>query len=429
MHNPLQALIHGRQTFDSINRSMAIIEFRLDGCILSANQRFCQALGYAPTELDGAHHRQLCPAEFVASDAYLQFWQRLNSGEPCSGQFRRLRKDGSTLWLEASYIPVKNSAGRVVKVIQLASDISRRVEEARDSQSLIAALDRSMAVIEFTPDGTVLAANDNFLDAMGYRLDELRGRHHRQLCTAEYRASTDYRQFWDRLRRGIHFSGQCERVAKSGRTVWLEATYNPVLDEQGRVQRVIKFASDISPRVERQQAEQHSARIAYEIAVATESLSREGQAVVRRSIEEMQALSHQVQGSAEQVARLDAQIRQITAIVNSIQDIAQQTNLLSLNAAIEAARAGASGLGFAVVAGEVRQLAASTAQATTSITGLIAAIRRETNGVIDGMSASLSQAERSASLVDRAGASIQQIHDGAERVVEVVQQFSACVER
>jgi len=309
MHNPLQALIHGRQTFDSINRSMAIIEFRLDGCILSANQRFCQALGYAPTELDGAHHRQLCPAEFVASDAYLQFWQRLNSGEPCSGQFRRLRKDGSTLWLEASYIPVKNSAGRVVKVIQLASDISRRVEEARDSQSLIAALDRSMAVIEFTPDGTVLAANDNFLDAMGYRLDELRGRHHRQLCTAEYRASTDYRQFWDRLRRGIHFSGQCERVAKSGRTVWLEATYNPVLDEQGRVQRVIKFASDISPRVERQQAEQHSARIAYEIAVATESLSREGQAVVRRSIEEMQALSHQVQGSAEQVARLEEELK------------------------------------------------------------------------------------------------------------------------
>jgi methyl-accepting chemotaxis protein len=429
MHNPLQALIHGRQTFDSINHSMAIIEFRLDGCILSANQRFSQALGYAPTELDGAHHRQLCPAEFVASDAYLQFWQRLSRGEPCSGQFRRLRKDGTTIWLEASYIPVKNSAGRVVKVIQLASDISRRIEEARDSKSLIAALDRSMAVIEFTPDGTVLAANDNFLDAMGYRLDELRGRHHRQLCTAEYRASTDYRQFWDRLRRGLHFSGQCERVAKSGRTVWLEATYNPVLDEQGRVQRVIKFASDISPRVERQQAEQHSARVAYEIAVSTESLSREGQEVVRRSIEEMQALSRQVQGSAEQVTRLDAQIRQITAIVDSIQDIAQQTNLLSLNAAIEAARAGASGLDFAVVAGEVRQLATSTAQATTSITGLIDAIRRETNGVIDGMSASLSQAERSASLVNRAGASIQQIHDGAERVVEVVQQFSACVER
>lgn len=424
MRQWLQRSSRGQEEFAAIKASVATIEFSPDGQILDANDLFCQTVGYPRSELQGAHHRLLCPPELAQSSEYAQFWQRLASGESFGGKFKRRHRDGSTLWLEATYIPVRDRRGRVSKIVKLANDITTRAADALHSQSLITALDRSMAVIEFEPDGSIITANDNFLRAMGYRLEELEGRNHSQFCTPAYRASSDYQHFWERLRQGHFYAGQCERVTKSGQTVLLDATYNPILDDQGQVQRVIKFASDISEQVKRQEAEREGARIAYQTAQETEQLSREGEAIIRRATENMQALAEQVQAAAGQVTQLDRQTRQITAIVDSIQTIAQQTNLLSLNAAIEAARAGESGQGFAVVAGEVRKLAVSTAQATSGITALIEAIRAETNRVVESMSGSLRQVESSVSLVNQAGDSIQQIHAGAEQVVQVVQRFS-----
>ena len=239
--------------------------------------------------------------------------------------------------------------------------------------------------------------------------------------------SHDYEQFWQRLRNGNYFSGRVERVAKDGRTVWLEATYNPVLDEEGKPFRVMKFASDISARIEYAQRLQHSTQIAFDIAQETESLSENGAQVITNTIATMQTLSGKVRDSSSLVEQLGAQVNDITSIVNTIRQIADQTNLLALNAAIEAARAGESGRGFAVVADEVRSLASRTANSTKEIEGMIERIQSDTRNMISAMNSSLSEVEAGSQLANEAGAAISQIHDGASKVVEVVNELNRVV--
>lgn len=274
----------GLQKLDAINRCVATVEFDLNGRILGANELFSQVMGYSQKDLEQTYHRQFCRPEFVASQEYADFWKRLAKGDSFCGKFQRVRKDGKTVWLEATYIPVKNPTGRVVQVLKIASDITERVQNALHTQSLVGALDRSMAVIKFTTDGIVLDANQNFLEAMGYSLEEIRGQHHSILCTPAYRNSEDYRHFWNDLKQGQFFSGQCARVTKSGRTVLLDAIYNPVIDHNGNVTQVIKFASDISEQMKRQEISELGSRMAYETALETEQLSIEGQRIIQNSI-------------------------------------------------------------------------------------------------------------------------------------------------
>ena len=420
---------HDKHLLDSIGRNMATAEFSPDGTLITANPQFCQTLGYAREELAGLPHRRFCAAEQADSAEYRQFWTRLRAGESFTGQFRRQRKDGRPVWLEATYMPVCDRHGQVSRVLKIARDISARAEHNRHAEHLVDAINRSMAVIEFELDGSVRRANDNFLVTMGYTEAQLHGQHHRLFCTEEYRRSRDYQAFWERLRRGEHVSGECQRVTRDGRPIWLEASYTPILDDQGRPYRVIKFASDISARVERHHAEQHSAQTAYGIARHTEQLSADGSRVILDTLERMHALAEQVRQAAAHVAHLEAQIRGISGIVGDIEQIAQQTNLLSLNAAIEAARAGEAGHGFAVVAGEVRQLAGRTSRSTATIGTLIEAIQGGTVEVSSGMSGCLSLVEDGVALANQAGAAIREIQQGAEQVVEVVQQFSTTLAR
>jgi len=420
-------LAQARAFAHALDRSNAMIELAADGRILSVNDNFCQVVGYARDELVGQHHRLLCPPAFVNSPDYAQFWRRLQAGEFFRGTICRRRKDGQDLWLEATYNPVLGPDGRVERVVKLATDVTAATQESARQKAVLEAIERSMAVIEFAPDGQVLRANDNFLRTMGYTAAQMAGQHHRLFCSAEYVASPAYAEFWQRLGRGEYFSGEYARVARDGRQVWLEATYNPVFSPDGKVAKVVKFAADITAQHLRHQAEQQGTRTAFAVARETQDVSAQGEAIILRSVEKMQAISAIVGQSASLVQALDRQTGQITSIVNTIREIADQTNLLALNAAIEAARAGEAGRGFAVVADEVRKLAERTSQSTGEISQMIQSIQGETTSVSGSMDQGLAAVAEGVALVNEAGEAIQHMRQGAGRVVEVIEELSATV--
>lgn len=424
----LENALHPLQdVFASMHRTMAVIEFSPDGLVLSANANFCAATGYSEAELQGRHHRTLCDERYAQGSEYSQFWQRLRQGESFSGTVKRVARDGRTLWLSATYFPVHDRNGKTGRIIKVAHDVTEQVRESQHHQSLVEALDRSTAVIEFNLDGTVIQANDNFLRAMGYQKHEVEGEHHRMFCSEEYANTAEYREFWKRLNQGEFFSGLYPRVARGGRAIWLEASYNPVLGEDGKPYRVIKFGTDVTARVLRLQEEQKTARTAYDISLETEQLSTQGENVILQAMNKMQVLTGHVQQSSRQLDALSSRTSDITSIVNTIRDIADQTNLLALNAAIEAARAGESGRGFAVVADEVRKLAERTANSTREISEMIARIQDENHNVQTSMLQSVKEANEGLGLAGDASEAIRQIRQGAEKVVGVVQAFSAAV--
>jgi methyl-accepting chemotaxis protein len=221
----------------AISRSQAVIEFKLDGTILTANDNFLKTLGYSLEEVQGKHHSMFVEAAYRDSAEYRAFWAKLGSGEFDAGQYLRIAKDGREVWIEASYNPVLDARGKPVKVVKFATDISAQKRAATDANGIISAISRAQAVIEFKLDGTILTANDNFLKTLGYSLEEIQGKHHSMFADPEYRDSADYRRFWEKLGRGEYDAGQYLRLGKGGKTVWIQASYNPILDARGRPTR------------------------------------------------------------------------------------------------------------------------------------------------------------------------------------------------
>ncbi len=367
----------------TLQDSLAYISFRPDGTITDVSKPFLQLMGYSYEEVAGKHHNMFCDPAYVRSASYQQFWQQLASGQTISDTFVRYKKSGEPVWLRASYMPVNDSQGQARKVMKVAYDVTADQLLLQDKNAVFEALDRSLAVIEFAPDGTVLRANQNFLQVMGYSAGAVTGQHHRMFCFDDF-----YRQhpdFWRRLESGQLYSGRFQRKAANGSAVWLEATYNPILDAQGKVYKVVKFASDISQRV-------HAAQQAVEVAAATSEqtsqITTNAIGVLKDAVNTSNLISQQLQQAAGLGNELSHQASSISEIVTTIRSIAEQTNLLALNAAIEAARAGDSGRGFAVVADEVRKLAARTAEATAEIakvvqtnTSLIKTMDQQLNGI------------------------------------------------
>lgn len=248
--DPQMELQEMKALSNALNRVQAVIEFDLKGRILDANDNFLSLLGYSLEQVQGQHHRMFCEPAYAASAEYKKFWERLGSGTFDKGEYKRLTADGREVWINASYNPVMNSAGKPYKVIKFATDITASRAEGAEVRSKMAALDKAQAVIEFDLDGHVLDANANFLATVGYALEEIQGRHHRMFCDEALAVSSAYADFWTRLRSGQFDSGRYRRIGKGGRTIWLQATYNPVHDVNGRVHKVIKFASDITAQVE-----------------------------------------------------------------------------------------------------------------------------------------------------------------------------------
>ncbi len=241
-----RAWAEARSRIDAIDKVMAVAEFDLDGHVLDANDIFLRTMGYKLAEIKDEHHRIFVDENYGKSRDYKRFWSSLNDGQFQSGEFRRVTKDGSVVWLQASYNPIYDEKGELSRIVKLANDITETKLEAADSRAKIDAIDKVMAVIEFDLDGTILEANPQFLATMGYRLDEIRGKHHRIFVDAAFSQGREYQQFWADLNQGQHRAGEFRRVAKGGRAVWLQASYNPVYDADGRPVKVIKYATDIT---------------------------------------------------------------------------------------------------------------------------------------------------------------------------------------
>ncbi|WP_416900077.1 MAG: PAS domain S-box protein [Minwuia sp.] len=410
------------RTLAAIGETQALIEFDLDGQIRHANDLFLDLFGYESAEMIGRHHRMFADAAYAESAEYKAFWKDLREGKAKSGEFPRRTKAGKEIWIHGVYAPVRDARGNPVRVVKVAMDVTERKLQAADNEGQLSAIRRSEAVIEFDLDGNILWANDLFLGAMGYRLEEITGEHHRIFVTREERESEAYAAFWRDLRSGSFKSAEFRRKDKHGNDVWIQATYNPILDPAGRPFKVVKFATDITEAVRlRMETECVGREVERGLEEIVNSVSRAGaQSNEARNaahttvdnVKSVAAAAVEFEASAQEIARnmessrasvetamtessaaddattsLESAALAMNGVVEIIGDIAAQINLLALNATIEAARAGDAGKGFTVVAGEVKSLASQVAGAIGDISNEIRNVQATSTDVVGRLKA------------------------------------------
>jgi methyl-accepting chemotaxis protein len=418
-------LLSVEQVKSSLDSEMLVLQLDPQGRIEMVNGNFESEMLYRADQLLGRKLEDIVPAHVKSLDFYQRMKSAISRGEHLNGAFRLLRGNGQEAWLRSILQPVKNSEGRIKYFTLHSSDLTRTIETSREHESLIKALMRSTAVIEFGLDGTILTANERFLTSVGYRLEQIRGKHHRIFCEPEEANSSGYQAFWDKLRRGEYVAERFKRIDAHGRVIWLEASYNPIFDAHDVLYKVVKFATVITDQVNQEQAVAEAADIAFNTSLSTDASARKATDVVTQTVNVMRGLESSMQEAAEGIQALDTQSRVIGSIIKTISDIAGQTNLLALNAAIEAARAGEQGRGFAVVADEVRQLASRTSTATEEIARVVQQNEQLAQAAVAIIDTSKRQAEQGLSLADETGNVIVEIQEGAKRVVDVVGQFSS----
>lgn len=418
----LAALEHVKETLD---RETVAVTLDENGAILDANTLFEQELGYTKAALSGRPLRELTPPELANDVHQRRALDAIAEGKHFSGTLRLCRREGGHVWLRTLVIPFSRKDGRAERVMLYSSVLTRTIEASRENEALVGALMRSTAVIEFTLDGIVLTANQNFLDGVGYTLPQIQGKHHRMFCLPQEAQSAKYEQFWDTLRRGIYVAGRFCRVDKGGREIWLEASYNPILDANGTLYKIVKFATVITDQVNRERAVSEAADMAHGTSLRTDTSARQGREVIQSTVTVLNQLSTLMEDATQGIKALDAQGQVIGTIVKTIGSIADQTNLLALNAAIEAARAGEQGRGFAVVADEVRQLASRTTQATGEIVDVVKKNQALASNAVSMIGDSKQQAEAALALASDADEVIKEIQQGANSVVAAVEQFSS----
>ena len=480
----------------AMNNSQAIIEFDPTGKILTANANFCSALGYSLNEIVGQHHRMFVDPADSASPDYRVFWERLAAGHFDRRQYRRIGKGGREIWIEASYNPVLRG-GKTYKVVKFATDITATKLKAAEDAGKLDALSRAQAVIEFTPAGDIITANENFLKTLGYQLAEIQGKHHAMFCDPQYARSADYGRFWERLRSGEFIAEEFTRIGRNGSKIYIQASYNPILGLDGKVFKVVKFATDVTGRVENVMAlggglqslsegdlcaglqqpfipsldqlrldfntaadklrsamrnvgvnakaiasgsveireaagqlakrtEQQAASVE-ETAAALEQITQTVAGSTRRAEEAGKLVADArinaeksgiVVGRAiEAMGAIDKSSKEIANIIGVIDDIAFQTNLLALNAGVEAARAGEAGKGFAVVAQEVRELAQRSATAAKEIKTLI-------NQSTEQVKAGVNLVAETGNSLQRISSQVQEIDTNVLAIVEGAREQS-----
>ena len=360
----------------------------MDGTIVAANENFLKTFGYSLEEIRGRHHSMFVEPAIRDSAAYQEFWAKLNRGDFDMAEYKRIGKGGKEIWILASYNPVLDEKGKPIKVVKFATDVTEHKLKTADLAGQIAAIDKSQAVIEFRMDGTIIHANENFLNTLGYSLSEIEGRHHGMFVDPAERESVAYREFWATLNRGNYQTGEFRRIGKGGKDVWIQASYNPILDLNGKPFKVVKYASDTTRQVLNRIANERVRGMMESVAAGAEELSasvREiSEAMTKSKETTMSAVGH-VEAADGQAQRLNDASKSMESIVELISNITGQINLLALNATIESARAGEAGRGFAVVAAEVKNLANQAKQATDKIGQEIGSLNAVANDVADAL--------------------------------------------
>ncbi len=402
----------------SIRQHVAFICFSPQGFVLDANDLFLATVGYTINEIKGQHHRIFCTKEFSSSEEYSRFWKELEAGKSKTATYRRLKKNKEPIWLEATYIPITDDSGTITEVLKIAHDVTKDKEYLDYLEAIQLALNKSTAVIEFEPDGTIITANNNFLNTVKFELDDIKGKHHRIFCTNEFYEKNP--SFWQQLSSGKIASGLFERLDSNKQMIWLEATYNPIYNEKNEVIKIIKFASDVTNQVKERHEISNAAETYFSTAEETSKISVRGVELLNKTVSISRKTISEVEQTTRILEELHNQSSNIEAIVSTIRSIADQTNLLALNAAIEAARAGEQGKGFAVVADEVRQLASRTSQSTLEIEKVV-----EKNKVLAGSAAekmhSVNESvEQSNERIEQVNSVMDEIQRGAENVSDSV---------
>ena len=354
----------------AIGRAQAVIAFDLDGTIITANENFLKTLGYSLGEIQGKHHSMFVEPAMRDGAAYREFWASLNRGEYQAAEYKRIGKGGKEVWILASYNPILDEKGKPFKVVKFATDVTEQKLRTADLAGQIAAIGKSQAVIEFNMDGSILTANENFLNALGYSLGEIKGKQHSMFVDASDRDGAAYREFWANLNAGKYQAGEFKRIGKGGREIWIQASYNPILDLNGKPFKVVKYAADTTAQVIARKRAESVRGMMETVAAGAEELNasvREISETMTKSRQTASEAVSRVDAADQQAQRLSAASESMGGIVELIGNITGQINLLALNATIESARAGEAGRGFAVVASEVKNLANQAKQATDKI--------------------------------------------------------------
>ena len=380
-------LVVTKGKMDALDKAQAIIEFDTKGNILNANENFLATTGYQRDEIIGRHHSMFVRNDYASSDEYRRFWQALADGEIKSGEFNRVGKLGKDVWIQASYNPVRNNKGDIVGVVKFATDITETKRQSAYYEGQIAAINKSQAVIEFTVDGTILHANDHFLAATGYSLDEIKGQHHSMFVSKDYANSPAYSQFWAQLKQGNYFADEFRRFGKGGHEIWIQASYNPIFDHNGKPYKVVKYATDITQRKQ-----------------AVNDIRRTMNELVRGNLD--CHIEHQFEGELKELAdTINTFTGDMKNIIGSISDVMTRLSTGDLTSRIDAHFEGE----FATLGNAINQFVEEMCGTIGNINDAVETINTASSEIATGNSDLSTRTEQQASSLEETASSMEEL--------------------
>lgn len=409
---------------DDLKEEMLYFSLNTRGIITKVNNHFLNSCGYAEHEIIKKSIKDFIPSQAINKPHCQKMFSAIKEGKHWHGALQIVGKAGNELWFRSIVQPILNDENNDVRIAVYSNELTNTISQSKEQENMLGALNRSSAVIEFSLDGIILNANDNFLSGMHYAKNQIIGKHHGMFCSPEEVKSSEYKAFWGRLNNGEFVSNRFKRFDSYGTPVWLEASYNPIYDESGVLYKVVKFATVITEQMTREFAIADTAAIAFDISKKTDANTAKGMSVLQATIDTMEQLSSQMREASGGIFDLDKQSQKVAVLVSNISGIADQTNLLALNAAIEAARAGDQGRGFAVVADEVRQLALRTSSTTAEIVTVVNDNKKLTENAVSLIEQSLEKVQDALELSNNAGTVMDEIQIGAREIVGAVGQFN-----